>query len=89
MRSNMSDNNSGLSEYSDYKLHYTGTDLDDKDYFCTENFHAEKEFVGDSKDYDLLSANPPKLSGWKETNTHIIVGFNQATKEMHDQSRKN
>ena len=69
-------------------MYYTGTDLDDDDYICAENLHAEKDFFGDSKDYDLISANAPKLSDWKENNAHVSVGFNQSTKEMHDQLKK-
>ena len=84
----MSDNISVFNEHSDYELFCTRTNLDDEGYFCTENVHAEILF-GESKDYDFLSANAPKLSDWKETNAHVSVGFNQATKEMHDQSRKN
>ena len=69
-------------------MHYTGTDFDDGGYFCTKNVHAEKDFSGDRKDYDLLSVNAPKLSDWKETNAHVSVGFNHSTKELHDQLRK-
>ena len=54
---NISDNN----ECSYYKLCYKGTGLDDEGYFCTENVHAEKEFSGNSEDYDLLSANDAKF----------------------------
>ena len=61
----MSDNVSVFDECSDYKFHYTGTGLDDEGYFCTKNVCLEKDFFGNSKDYDLLSANAPKLSDWK------------------------
>ena len=79
----MSDNN----ECSDYKLHCTGTHLDDEGYFCTENVHVEKDFSSDSEDYDLLSANDPKLSDWKEKNSRVSVGLSRSTKELHDQLR--
>ena len=84
----MRDNNSVFYESSDYNLCYTCTDLDDEGYFCTENVHVEKEFFGDSKHYDSLSANSLKLSDWKEKNSHVSVGFNHGTKELHDQLRK-
>ena len=79
----MSDDN----DSSDYKLYYTGTELDDEGYYCTENVHVEQEFFGDSKDYDLLSANAPKLSEWKDANASVSVGFNQCSRELHDQLR--
>ena len=79
----MSDNN----DSSDYKLRCTGTELDYEGYFCTENVHVEKEFSGDSQDYDLLSANAPKFSDWKDTNASVSVGFNQCSRELHDQLR--
>ena len=45
----MSDDVSVFDECSDYKLHCTGTDLIDEDCFCTENLHAEKEFLATAK----------------------------------------
>ena len=84
----MSDNNSFWNEFSDYKLHCAGKDIDDEGYFCTKNVYVANYFSSDSEDYDFLSANAPKLSDWKETNSHVSVGFNNATKELHDQLRK-
>ena len=49
--------------------------------------HVEKEFSGDSQDYDLLLANAPKFSDWKDTNASVSVGFNQCSRELHDQLR--
>ena len=79
----MSDDN----DSSDYKLCCAGTESHDEGYYCTENAHAEQDFSGDSQDCDLLSANAPKLSEWKDTNASVSMGFNQCSRELHDQLR--
>ena len=81
----MSDNNTSYSEYLDCKLCCTGADLDNEGYQCDENLNADKEFIGDNNDFDLLSDNAPKLSDWKTNGTHVSVEFNKAEQDMHGQ----